>query len=243
MAESNGISPSRNVFIMKWFYVENGVQQGPVTEYELRSLRSSGKLTSSSLVWRDGMEDWAPYDQSLGEETEVLPTPPTIASEVTVDLQADQPIRYAGFWIRAGAKIIDGFILGALQMMIAMVFAIVAGVSGAIAESTGSGNAEELSPLFVVGYLLLWILMFAISIGYTTFFHGRYGATWGKMALGIKVVSPTGESINYMRAFGRAFAEMLSGIIIYIGYIMAGFDSEKRSLHDLICETRVIYKK
>jgi uncharacterized RDD family membrane protein YckC len=29
-------------------------------------------------------------------------------------------------------------------------------------------------------------------------------------------------------------------MILGIGYIMAGFDSEKRGLHDLICETRVI---
>jgi uncharacterized RDD family membrane protein YckC len=25
-----------------------------------------------------------------------------------------------------------------------------------------------------------------------------------------------------------------------IGYIMAGFDSQKRALHDLLCDTRVI---
>jgi len=28
-----------------------------------------------------------------------------------------------------------------------------------------------------------------------------------------------------------------------IGYIMAAFDSEKRALHDHICDTRVIYAK
>jgi uncharacterized RDD family membrane protein YckC len=29
-------------------------------------------------------------------------------------------------------------------------------------------------------------------------------------------------------------------MILYIGYIMAGFDDEKRTLHDRICDTRVI---
>jgi uncharacterized RDD family membrane protein YckC len=33
---------------------------------------------------------------------------------------------------------------------------------------------------------------------------------------------------------------MLSAMILYIGYIMAGFDSQKRALHDMICDTRVI---
>jgi uncharacterized RDD family membrane protein YckC len=41
---------------------------------------------------------------------------------------------------------------------------------------------------------------------------------------------------------GRFSAEILSGLIFYIGYIMVAFDSEKRALHDRICNTRVIYK-
>ncbi|HET6371045.1 MAG TPA: RDD family protein, partial [Nitrospiria bacterium] len=43
-------------------------------------------------------------------------------------------------------------------------------------------------------------------------------------------------------ACGRYFAEILSGIILCIGYIMAAFDDEKRALHDRICGTRVIKK-
>ena len=31
-------------------------------------------------------------------------------------------------------------------------------------------------------------------------------------------------------------------MICYIGYILAAFDDQKRSLHDHICNTRVIYK-
>jgi uncharacterized RDD family membrane protein YckC len=64
----------------------------------------------------------------------------------------------------------------------------------------------------------------------------------GKMAVKIKVVGADGSPIGYGRALGRAFAEVLSGICFYIGYIMAGFDKEKQSLHDKICSTRVIYR-
>jgi uncharacterized RDD family membrane protein YckC len=39
---------------------------------------------------------------------------------------------------------------------------------------------------------------------------------------------------------GRHFAKILSGIILYIGYLMAFWDDEKRALHDRICSTRVI---
>ena len=36
---------------------------------------------------------------------------------------------------------------------------------------------------------------------------------------------------------------IVSGIILLIGYIMVGFDNEKRALHDRVCGTRVIYKR
>ena len=60
------------------------------------------------------------------------------------------------------------------------------------------------------------------------------------MAFGLKVVLPDGGRVTYWRAFGRHFAEMVSAFTLAIGYIMAGFDSQKRSLHDRICSTRVI---
>jgi uncharacterized RDD family membrane protein YckC len=53
-------------------------------------------------------------------------------------------------------------------------------------------------------------------------------------------VSPDGGKISYMRAAGRYFAKILSGIILYIGFIMAFWDDEKKALHDIICQTRVI---
>jgi uncharacterized RDD family membrane protein YckC len=68
----------------------------------------------------------------------------------------------------------------------------------------------------------------------------KLGATPGKMALGLKVVRPGGGPVSLGRAVGRYFAKMLSYIILCIGYIIIGFDSEKRGVHDMICDTRVI---
>ena len=79
-----------------------------------------------------------------------------------------------------------------------------------------------------------------LVVGYNTIMQGKYGATLGKMACGLRVVQPDGAPISYGRAFGRAWAEMLSGFICDIGYIVAAFDDQKRSLHDHIANTRVI---
>jgi len=144
---------------------------------------------------------------------------------------------YAGFWIRFGAKIIDNIILGVANMIIGM-------AAGLLISSPAMANSDpaEMTPALIGGVALLYFLQIAIAAGYTSFFLGKYSATPGKMALGIKVVRPDGNSISYMRGLGRYFAEILSAVILAIGYIMAAFDKEKRALHDHICDTRVIRK-
>jgi len=80
-----------------------------------------------------------------------------------------------------------------------------------------------------------------MSMAYFVGFNGRFGATPGKMVLKLKIVRPDGEPISYGRAFGRYFAKMLSSLIFCIGYMMAGWDEQKRALHDRIADTRVIH--
>jgi hypothetical protein len=42
----------------EWYYAQGGVQKGPVTIEEMKSLLGSGQLRSSDLVWHDGMDQW-----------------------------------------------------------------------------------------------------------------------------------------------------------------------------------------
>jgi uncharacterized RDD family membrane protein YckC len=45
------------------------------------------------------------------------------------------------------------------------------------------------------------------------------------------------------QAAGRYLAFLINGFTLFIGFIMAGFDDQKRALHDRICDTRVIHVK
>jgi uncharacterized RDD family membrane protein YckC len=148
--------------------------------------------------------------------------------------QGEQPsgaVVYAGFWIRFVAKLIDGVILYLAQMPLMMLM----GSSGTKPPS----NPAELAAYFskTAGTTGVAVVM---GIAYSVFFLGRFGATPGKMALKLKVVRPGGEPISYPQALGRYFGEIVSSLICSIGYIMAGFDEEKRALHDRIAATRVI---
>jgi uncharacterized RDD family membrane protein YckC len=152
-------------------------------------------------------------------------------------------VRYGGFWLRFVAVVIDGIILAIPMGILQMALAAAIGAPMTRMSVTPNSNPAEalamMAPVF--GMLgLLMLLGMVLGCAYETFFLVKFGATPGKMALGVKVVRPDGSGIQTGRAIGRYFAKMLSAIIIYIGYIMAGFDSQKRALHDMICDTRVI---
>jgi hypothetical protein len=48
---------------MQWYYSKNSTQLGPVEQGEMIAKISSGEITASDLVWREGMADWLPCGQ------------------------------------------------------------------------------------------------------------------------------------------------------------------------------------
>ena len=86
-------------------------------------------------------------------------------------------------------------------------------------------------------------MMFALlfQMGYQGFFLGKFGATLGKMACGIKVVNGDGSPVSFLKGAGRPLGYLLSGCpTLLIGFLMMLWDGEKRTLHDRIFNTRVI---
>jgi uncharacterized RDD family membrane protein YckC len=143
---------------------------------------------------------------------------------------------YAGFWIRFLAKLID-------WVIVALILGVPLGIITVRAVMQAGGAPTN--PFLLAGpksWAIQGISNVVVAL-ITGWFLGKFGATPGKMALGLKVVNPDGSKISYGRAFGRAFGEILTGLTCYllgIGYIIAGFDREKRALHDHIAGTRVI---
>lgn len=250
---------------MQWYYAKDNKQLGPITEADLRRFVQTGVIAPDTLVWREGMPGWAPYSSAgmggLGHVHRASRPQLRLASQavtcgkcgaqatenelVSVDgallcpacarsAGTDGPVamQYAGFWIRVAARLLDGIICGT----VCGVIGFVVGLAGAFAirGSPGMGALGLMAGLY--------LFQVALAIGYPVFFNGRFGATPGKMILKLRIVQPDGLPISYGRAFVRLFAEILSALILYIGYIMAGLDSEKRALHDRLCGTRVIHK-
>jgi len=141
---------------------------------------------------------------------------------------------YGGFWMRFGARLIDGFLLGIVQASLA--FALFGAFGAQFRPSLLASEPIGLRVSFQ-------ILSYAIGFLYEVLFLHYQGATLGKMALGLRVVRSNGESLGWGVCIARYFMSFVSALILLIGYIMAGFDSEKRALHDRVCDTRVVYKQ
>jgi len=150
---------------------------------------------------------------------------------------AYQGRQYGGFWIRFAAIFIDGIILGVVGAIINVPLQIFF-----VAANTGTQDPTTiLARTFGLAAVLIVINM-GIALVYESWFIVARGATPGKMVLSLEVIRADGTRPGWGLSIGRHFAKILSSLTLYIGYIMAGFDDEKRALHDRICETRVIRK-
>jgi uncharacterized RDD family membrane protein YckC len=136
--------------------------------------------------------------------------------------------RYAGFWLRFAAFCIDAILVGVINLVLQM-FALFA----------MSQNLNPQQPPIML-LLVLYAISLGIAVSYEGLLIGKYGATVGKMACKMKVITGDGTPVSYPRAFGRYFAKVLSSLTLLIGFIIAAFDVEKRALHDRICNTRVV---
>lgn len=123
-------------------------------------------------------------------------------------------MRYAGFWLRFGAAIIDWILMGL--------------VNGVLRGMTG----DEF--LYSVLTLLIGWLYYALMES------SAHQATLGKKVLGIRVTDLDGNRIGFGRATGRHFGKIISAILLLIGYIMAAFTEKKQALHDILAGTLVV---
>ncbi|HEV2199392.1 MAG TPA: RDD family protein [Bryobacteraceae bacterium] len=212
---------------MQWFYAQGGQQIGPSEETEFEALVRSGIVRADTLVWHEGLASWQP----LGVLRGYVGAPPAVPRA-----------RFAGFWIRFLARLIDGFILSIPTFVLVIPLLIMLGVAGARGRLSPFGPLP-FGPAALMMQGVLMLISLAVGATYETYFVSTRSATPGKMALGLKIVRPDGSPVSAGLAFGRYLAHLLSGYLLGIGYLMAAFDVEKRALHDRMCETRVVYAR
>jgi uncharacterized RDD family membrane protein YckC len=158
-------------------------------------------------------------------QTPSLTVPTQIKIETTDQSQA-ATIKYAGFWIRFAASFIDGIIVSLISCMPIFLIGIFLGLAG-----LGDGAK-----------IITQIISYFISFGYFILLTYKKEATWGKMALGLKVIPSDKEKLSLGQVIMReVVGKFISGLTLGIGYLMVAFTEKKEALHDKIAKTNVIY--
>jgi len=142
---------------------------------------------------------------------------------------------YAGFWVRLAAYAIDMTIVAAGLLIVRIVFI---GINAVLAGTVLEGG-------ILFHYTLKDITLYLLQVVYFILFTYYTGTTLGKKVMNLCVIRVGEETkldiltVIYRETVGR----FLCGLVLCIGYILVGVDKEKRGLHDIICDTRVIYGK
>ncbi|WP_349408148.1 RDD family protein [Pseudalkalibacillus sp. SCS-8] len=136
---------------------------------------------------------------------------------------------YAGFWMRLWANLIDLLVIGSLYRI--LIYPTFRWFDLPLSDESIFSLKAILTAVIFYGYFLLM----------TRFF----GQTLGKMVLAIKVVTKDlDDRLNWSTLFFReVIGRFISIKILAIGYLIAAFTSEKRALHDIFADTRVIHTK
>jgi uncharacterized RDD family membrane protein YckC len=123
----------------------------------------------------------------------------------------------AGFFIRLGALLLDGILIGLIMAFISQI------VPRFLRFNDGPGG---------------WLIALAL---YGAVMWKHKGTTIGGIVCGLKVVRVDNREIDWATAIVRALGCFLSLAVAGLGFIWVAIDDEKQSWHDKIAGTTVVH--
>ncbi|WP_375709734.1 RDD family protein [Mesobacillus foraminis] len=141
------------------------------------------------------------------------------------DARSFQVYRYAGFWMRLWAYLLDLIVIGSLNRL------LIYPVFRAMGIPLDKGIFEPVGITTAIIFYLYFVLM-------TKYF----GQTIGKMVFGLKVVPLKGISLSWGTVLFREWVGRFISGFIMIAYIVVAFLPKKQGIHDLFADTTVIHE-
>lgn len=177
---------------------------------------------------------------SLSKPVFRVPAPP-------VQHHGGEAMVLAGWGARLGAHVLDGL----ARLLIALVISLIGFVL--IADDPFStqyvDHEDELSNLGGI-FIAMFFLYYLTALIYAPAFMARWnGATPGKRAVGIRVVTEAGVAPSFGGAYLREIVfkgiviNGISGLVIVgpiLNYLWPLWDQQSRAGHDFMARTRVV---
>lgn len=157
-------------------------------------------------------------------------------------------LRYASFWIRVGATLIDGLVF--IPLSIPFLIGIWNRMSTEIDRSIATGQPVDVTPY--VGRFAGWALtLAAVTYAYQALMVRYFGGTIGKLAVGIRVRTDDGNVVGWREALLRPVLQLIvsvgsfvpgAGLITLLDDLWMLWDRQKQTLHDKVAGTIVVYR-
>ncbi|MGH7595976.1 MAG: signal peptidase I [bacterium] len=140
----------------------------------------------------------------------------------------DDRLKYAGFGVRLGGIAVDLFLVSMVSTLLTIF--IIRSV-----HSTLSTTAV----LRFFFFFLLPVSLF-IQVLYFAWFNANGRQSLGKRLFGIAVVDTSLQPIQFRQSLGRAAAFYMDTLLIGLGHLPMLFNSQKKTLHDILAKTYVV---
>jgi uncharacterized RDD family membrane protein YckC len=135
--------------------------------------------------------------------------------------------RYAGFWMRFWAYLLDLAVVGSINRLIIYPLFRFFDIS---VDSTNMFSPIEIATTVI--FYLYFVLM-------TKYFQ----QTLGKMVFGLKVIDMRSQPLTWSTVFFReVIGKFISKFILFIGFLFVAFSEKKQGLHDQIADTTVVHE-
>jgi len=136
-------------------------------------------------------------------------------------------LRYAGFWVRVVAFILDAIVIGVITTAIGAV----TGTGTTVVEADGSFSVNSTSSS--IGLL--------INLVYFVGFWAWRGQSPGMIPFNMRIaMADDGARVDVVRCLLRYVGLLISFSILFLGVIWVGFDQRKQGWHDKIAGTVVV---
>jgi uncharacterized RDD family membrane protein YckC len=189
----------------------------------------------------------AAFCNACGSPVAGIGVAPTTAPPSTTPMTHVAPaaiatgVAYAGFWLRFVAIIIDAVVLGFATLIVLAPFGVSMSLR-ALVRNRAFESPEQWIAAMGMLFKLMAIRMVLHWLYFALLESSEWRGTLGKKALGLEVTDMNGNRIDFARASGRFFGKILSAIILWIGFVMAGITEKKQALHDILAGCLVIRK-
>ena len=137
----------------------------------------------------------------------------------------ESPIRYAGFWMRFWAYLLDLIVVGSIERM------LINPIFRALGISLSEFNL--FAPVSIASAVIFY-LYFVLMTKY-------FKQTLGKMVFGLKVVDLKHDEMSWGTIIFREWIGRFISATVIIGYIIVAFLPKKQGLHDIFTDTTVIH--